>query len=160
MPRTPDFFPGQREEESLVLLSGSTQPVKIGEITYVSGSGFKFYEEGVIRTLTSSSISSTDHKTLRQLIHLADGGGPFEGFSSGAVMDTGPIPFPTASIWYVSSARTQKIVEQIVSYNSSSMIISEQWKAYAVDGTTVIATVTDAITYNGVFETTRTRTIA
>jgi hypothetical protein len=31
---------------------------------------------------------------------------------------------------------------------------------YDTDGSTVLATVTDAITYGGVFETDRTRTIA
>lgn len=161
MPRTPDFFPGDREEEGLLLLSGSEPPSKNGEMRYISGSGFQFFEEGTVRTLSSSSgISADDHRTLRQLIHLADGGGPFEGFASGAVLDTGPIPFPTASIWYTSAAKTQKIVEQIVTYNANRTLATEQWKAYALDGTTVAATVTDVISYNGVFEIARTRTIA
>jgi hypothetical protein len=38
-------------------------------------------------------------------------------------------------------------------------ITQEQWKVYDVDGSTVLATVTDSISYSGVFETSRTRTI-
>lgn len=161
MPRTPDYFPGEREEEALLILSGSDMPAKNGEITYVSGSGFKFFEEGIVKTLSSSSgISADDHKILRQLIHLADGGGPFEGFATGAVEDQGPKPFPTASIWYTDVTRTKKIVEQVITYNGNRTIAIEVWRAYDVDGVTVLATVSDSITYDSIFETTRTRTIA
>ena len=37
---------------------------------------------------------------------------------------------------------------------------TEVWKMYDTDGTTVLVTLTDAITYSGVFEATRTRTWA
>lgn len=158
MPRTPDYFPGEREEEALLIVSGSDYPAKNGEITYVSGSGFKFYEEGSLRTLTTSSIDASDHAKLRQLIHLADGGGPFEGFASGAVCDQGPSPFPTASIWYTDASRTQIIVSQAIVYNNNKTIATEQWVAYGTNGLPV-AVVTDNITYQGVFETSRTRTI-
>lgn len=108
----------------------------------------------------SSGISETTHKSLRQLVHLADGGGPFEGFSSGAVRVQGPVPFPTASIWYTDGSRTLKIVEELITYNSNMTVASEQWRAYDVDGTTVVATVTDAITYQDIYEISRIRTIA
>lgn len=164
MPRTPDQFPGERNEESILFESGSQFPGQAGELLYatgtISGSGFFFNEEGATSGPVSSFLKSGSHASLHQLIHLADGGGPFEGFASGAVLDTGPAPFPTASIWYTDSSKTKKIVEQQVTYNENRTIATEQWRAYDVDGTTVLATVTDAITYQGVVETARTRTIA
>ena len=165
MPRTPDQFPGERFEESILFDSSSNQPpANSGELLYasgsVSGSGFFFNEEGTVSGPVSTFLNSGSHARLRQLIHLADGGGPFEGFASGAVLDTGPSPFATASIWYTDATKTKKIVEQLVTYNPNRTPATEQWKAYAVDGVTVLATVTDAITYDGVFETSRTRTIA
>lgn len=159
MTRTPDAFPGERLEESILFDSGSAFPISAGEMLYatgtISGSGFFFNEEGNVRGL---GIDAPTHEALRQLIHLADGGGPFETFS-GSVCDTGPIPFPTASIWYTDSTRTKKIVEQNVVYNPNKTFSQVQWKVYAVDGVSVIATSIDAITYSSIFETSRTRTI-
>ena len=68
-------------------------------------------------------------------------------------------PFPTSVIWYESSGKTQKIVEKTLTYTGvfPTTIV---WKMYDTDGTTVLATVTDAINYTGAFETDRTRTIA
>lgn len=163
MPRTPDQFPGERFEESILFESGSQLPLNSAEVLYasasVSGSGFFFNEEGTISGPVASFLNSGSHARLRQLVHLANGG-PFEGFASGAVQDTGPKPFPTASIWYTDNTKTKKIVEQLVVYNPNRTVSSEQWKAYDVDGLTVLATVTDSITYDGAFETLRTRTIA
>lgn len=162
MPRTPDRFPGEREEDSLRLEPGSVSPVQNGEMTYVSGVGFRFYEEGVEKSLSGTGLSESQHRTIRQLIHLAEEGGPFEGFASGAYQETLPAgdPFPTSIIWWTSSAKTEKIVEESVTYNSNKTIATDQWKVYAADGSTVLATVTDTISYSGVFETSRTRTIA
>jgi hypothetical protein len=110
----------------------------------------------------STGITADDHRTLRQLIHLADEGGPFEGFASGAYQETLPAadPFPTSIIWWTSAAKTAKIVEETITYNANKTINTDEWKAYAIDGSTVLATVTDTMTYSGVFETSRTRTIA
>ena len=165
MPRTPDQFPGERIEESILFESGSQFPQAAGEVLYatgtISGSGFFFNEEGNVSGPASSFLKSGSHASLRQLIHLADGDGPYEGFASGAVLDTGPAgAFPTASIWYTDATKTKKIVSQIVTYNGNHTIATEQWQAYDVDGSTVLATVTDTITYQGMFETGRTRTLA
>lgn len=109
----------------------------------------------------SVTVTVDSHKTLRQLIHLADEGGPFEGFSSGAYQETLPSssPFPTSIIWWTSAAKVAKIVEETITYNGNQTVNTDQWKVYAVDGTTVLATVTDTIAYSGVFELSRTRTI-
>ncbi len=105
--------------------------------------------------------ASTKHKTLRHLVHLADRG-PFEGFTSGAYAEALPSgnPFPTSFIWWVSSAKTQKIVELTVTYNSNKTVATKEWKGYDTDGTTLLATVTDTYTYSGSIFTEVTRTIA
>ena len=160
MVRTPDRFPGEREDEGLLLDPGAVVPTVNGELRYVTGVGFRFYEEGVEKGLTGTGISETQHKTLRQLIHFIDNG-PAEGFATGAYRETLPSanPFPTSVIWYTDSGKTDKIVEKLITYTGVNPT-TIQWKMYDVDGSTVLATVTDAISYSGVFETSRTRTIA
>jgi hypothetical protein len=99
---------------------------------------------------------------LRELIHLAEEGGPFEGFASGAFQEILPSgdPFPTSFIWWTSSSKTSKIVEETIVYNANRTINTDQWKVYDIDGSTILATVTDIFTYNGVFIVSITRTIA
>jgi hypothetical protein len=116
------------------------------------------------KTLTDlipSGISAAAHKALRQLVHLANGGGPWEGFASAAYYETLPAadPFPTSFIWWESSAKLKKIVEETITYNSNKTTNTDQWKVYDTDGTTVLSTITDTIAYSGVFETSRTRVI-
>lgn len=108
----------------------------------------------------SQNPTWTNHDSIRRLIHLADGSGPFEGFASGAYKETFPTdPFPTSIIWWTSAAKTQKIVEKTITYNPNKTPSTIAWKAYDIDGITVITTITDTINYSGVFETSRTRTI-
>jgi len=161
MSRTPDSFPGERQEESILFESGSLFPLLPGEMLYatgtISGSGFVFNEEGAVFGPASSFLTSGSHPRLRQLIHLAENG-PYEGFVGGSTLDIGPQPYPTASIW--KEANGAKLVEKLWtrSANKSPTIIT--WKVYAANGVTVLTTVTDTITYQGAFETSRTRTIA
>jgi hypothetical protein len=161
MPRTPDRRPGELEEEAILFETGSsTVPSVEGEFRYVQGVGFQYYETGTLRNLTG--LSSDDHKAVRQLIHFIEEG-PAEGFASGAYKEVLPSgdPFPTSVIWWESNAKTEKIVEKTITRNSAKMPTQIQWKVYALNGTTVLATVTDTITYvSNIFESTRTRTIA
>jgi hypothetical protein len=162
--RTPDDFPGERVEESILFDSGSNFPSKPGEMLYatgtISGSGFFFNEEGVIAGPFSGMLTSASHASMRQLIHLADGGGPFEGFASGAVLETGPQPFPTASIWWTDVSKTKKIVDKAIVRNQNKTPATITWKSYSTDGTTVLTTVVDTIVYSGAFEISRTRTLS
>ncbi|MGE3319989.1 MAG: hypothetical protein AB7I18_11910 [Candidatus Berkiella sp.] len=106
-------------------------------------------------------LTPTDHQTLRQLIHFMNEG-PANGFLTGAYKEILPVanPFPTSIIWWESSAKLKKIVEKTYIYNPNKTPATISWAMYAVDGITVIATVSDAITYSGVFETSRLRTIS
>lgn len=122
-------------------------------MTYVSGSGFQFYEEGVVRPL---GITTGSHLTLRQLIHLADDDGPMTGFSSSPVKEIGPWPFPTASIWWSDNTKTKKIVDCTIVRNSQQLPITQSWKAYDSAGST-IEMINDYISYSGPFETQRVR---
>lgn len=108
-----------------------------------------------------SGITAEDHKTLRQLIHFIDGG-PAEGFVSGAYKEIIPSgsPFPTSIIWYESSNKLKKIVEKTIVYNANKTPSTITWKVYDTDGSTVLATVSDSISYSGIFETSRKRTIS
>jgi len=161
MPRTPDQFPGERNEESILFESGSLLPLLAGELLYatgtISGSGFHFNEEGAVFGPVSSFITSGSHPRLRQLIHLAENG-PFEGFAGGSTLDIGPQPYPTASIW--REANGAKLIEKRWTRNPNQSPAIIRWQVFAPNGITVLTTITDTITYQGAFETARTRTIA
>jgi hypothetical protein len=112
-------------------------------------------------TAIDSAIASLPVVDKRQLIYLADGvGGPFEDFPSGTYREITGDLFPTSVVWYESNTKAKKIVETSISYNGNKTINTVVWKNYASDGTTIINTITDTMTYNGIFETSRTRTIA
>ena len=104
--------------------------------------------------------TGSEHRALRQLIHFIDNG-PTNGFASGAYRENLPAadPFVTSVTWWTSSAKTHKIVEKLITY-TGVLATQVQWKMYDTDGSTVLATITDAITYSGIFESDRTRTIA
>lgn len=108
----------------------------------------------------SSGISEATHKTLRHLIHFIDDG-PGGDFASGAFKEILPSgnPFPTSYIWYESVAKLDKIVELTVTRGTAQKPITEVWEMYDTDGSTILATVTDTISYSGPFETTRLRAI-
>lgn len=125
---------------------------------------FKDTENTTPVTLTSlvagtGGLTEDAHRTLRQLIHFIDDG-PAEGFTSGAYKETLPSasPFPTSIIWWESSSKLKKIVERTITWTGATPT-TDQWEIYDTDGSTVLGTVSDAISYSGVFETTRTRTI-
>lgn len=111
--------------------------------------------------ISAGGITAEQHKILRQLIHFIDNG-PAEGFASGAYRETTPAgdPFPTAVIWYdKAGAGKKKIVEKVIVFNANKTPDTITWKIY--DATeTLLATITDTMSYSGVFETSRTRTIA
>ena len=51
MGQTPDRFPGEREDEGVLLEPSAVVPTVNGELRYVTGVGFRFYEEGVLKGL-------------------------------------------------------------------------------------------------------------
>jgi hypothetical protein len=120
---------------------------------------------GIVNGLEASGsgggITPQQHKTLRDLIHFIDEG-PGDGFASGAFREALPLgnPFPTSITWYLDVGKTQKLVEKFITYVNNAFPSVITWRMYDTDGTTVIHTVTDSITYSSAFESTRTRTIS
>lgn len=161
MPRTPDRHPGPLEEEQIRLLLPEGEGDGYGLLYYDLDGYFVFCDAyGDFNPRTGGGISAYDHKILRQLIHFIDDG-PAEGFASGAYRETLPSAavFPTSVIWWESSSKLKKIVEKSITWSGANATVIK-WEVYDTDGLTVLATVTDAIGYSGIFETTRTRTIA
>lgn len=161
MPRTPDRFPGEREEESIQFEPSAVVPTTNGEFRYVTGVGFRFYEEGVEVGLSGTGISEAQHRTLLQLIHFIDEG-PAEGFTSGATKAITGGLFPTLIEWRRQD-NTLLVDKTITRSGGSATLIKPTpivWRVYDTDGSTVLATVSDAITYSGVAEVSRIRTIS
>ena len=91
---------------------------------------------------------------------LADSGPVNAPYVSGAYrVETGGV-FPSAVTWWTSNAMTMKIVSKTITRDGSQNPTVEVWQFYdPADGTTVLKTVTDTISYSGVIETSRTRVI-
>lgn len=156
---TPDRWPGPREEEELQLEERSTDPTVEGAVRYVSGSFRALDATGVFDLRSGTGLTEAAHRALRQLIHFLEEG-PADGFASGAFKETLPTAsvFPTSVIWWESASKAQKIVERTLTWTGVNLT-ADEWKIYDTDGTTLLVTVSDSISYSGVFETTRTRTI-
>ena len=157
MGRTPDRYPGPREEEEVQYQEQSTDPTANGAVRYVSGSFRMKDSTGVFDPRAGSGLTENAHKALRQLIHFIDDG-PADGFASGAYRETTGTVFPSSIIWWESSSKAQKIVERTLTWTGVNLT-TDEWKIYDTDGTTLLVTVSDSISYSGVFETSRTRTI-
>lgn len=106
---------------------------------------------------SATGITEAAHRTLRTLIHFIDDG-PADGFATGAYKEITGTVFPTALVWWESSAKLKKIVERLVTW-TGAFPTTDKWKVYSTDGSTVLWTVTDTISYSGAFETSRTRAI-
>jgi hypothetical protein len=102
-----------------------------------------------------TGVTEAAHKTLLQLIHFINEG-PADGFTTGATKEVTGTVFPTQILW--KRADATKLVERNITWTGANPT-TDQWKIYAADGTTVLATVTDTIAYSGPFETGRTRAI-
>lgn len=159
MPLTPERFHGPAlNQEGIILEQTSSSPTTVGEILFVSGSGFQLLQNDGITMIRSGNINSDDHKTLRQLAHLVDESGPLGSlWNNNLFNETGPKPFMTASIWWSNTMRTHKIVEQKITRLQNKMPATIQWIVYAENGLTILESHTDTITYDGLLEISRIR---
>jgi hypothetical protein len=155
---TPDRQSGPSVEEELQLTDEGVDPSVVGAIVHKAGDLLARDSSGIFNLRSGSGLTASAHRTLRQLIHFIEEG-PAEGFASGAYRSTTGTVFPSAIVWWTDSGMTDKIVEKLITYTGPNPT-TIQWKMYDVDGSTVLATVTDTISYSGPFETSRTRTIA
>lgn len=143
---------GRRNKAIAVWPDGSDLRFKDLSNSGPGGSGYTLTE-----LLTGvGGLTEESHKTLLQLIHFIDEG-PAEGFVTGATKTVTGTVFPTQELWRRADAT--KLIEKNITWTGVNPTTIE-WIMYATDGIAVLATVTDTITYSGVFETSRTRAIA
>jgi hypothetical protein len=132
----------------------------INNITSSSGGGADVNASYVLISSSSNLPFGQEHELLQQLIHLSDDDGPRGAqWANNLVKDTDTVTaFPSGSVWWTDSSRTKKVVDSVITRNSSQLPVTVQWRAYASDGVTVVESYTDTITYSGgVFEASRTR---
>jgi len=166
MGRTKDSAPGPSHEEETLYddRTADGDPTVDGAVRRL-GDTLLFKTSTVVVDLTAggSGISEGAHKTLRQLIHFIDEG-PAEGFVSGAFKEIVGGLFPTSVIWYDDATKAKKLVEKVIARSGGGATNLKPtpivWKVYDTDGSTVLATVSDAIAYSGVLEVSRVRTIS
>lgn len=156
MPLTPDRRPGPSDEEAVVFEDTAADPTLVGEIRR-NGNDLKAKDgSGVFNLRSGAGLTADQHRVLLQLIHFIDEG-PADGFATGATKTVTGTVFPTQNLW--RRADSTKLVEQNITW-TGVLPTTLQWKMYAADGSTVLATVTDTVAYSGVFETGRTRAIS
>lgn len=159
MPRmTPERNAGPLLEEKIIFEENQTAD-EVGSVAY-NGTNFEMHDAtGIFDPRTGGSgITEAQHKVLRNGIHFIPDG-PAEGFASLAYKETTRTgAFIDSEIWYDDNTKAKKIFEAIYT-RAGSFRSQEQWKIYDIDGSTVLATITDAITRSGPFESSRVRTI-
>lgn len=69
MPRTPDRFPGESDEEELLLEDNGANPSGPGGVTYNAGSFVMEDSIGTFNPRTGGGISESEHRDLDQLVH-------------------------------------------------------------------------------------------
>ena len=147
----------ERTNNLIVDDDGLGNPTEAGQIRHTGGD-LKTFVGGAVRSLTTGSgMSEAAHNALRQLIHFVDQG-PANGFASGAYSESihsGALL--TSEIWYDDNTKANKLVSLEITY-SGIFPATETWKMYDSDGSTVLITLVDTITYSGAFEANRTRT--
>jgi len=122
------------------------------------------FADGVVsgtKTLTDllnagSGVTENQHASLLQLIHFLDEG-PAKGFATGATKTvTGGI-FPSNISWF--RADTKLLLKQTITWSGPVPTVIKS-ELYDSDGTTILETVQDTITYSGIFEVSRVRAIS
>ena len=149
---------GERTNDLIIDDDGLGAPVIEGQVRN-DGGDLVAYIGGSVKSLTgvtAGGLTAAQHRTLLQLIHFIDNG-PAEGFVTGATRTTTGTAFPSQILWKRSDATN--LVEKNITYTGAFPTTIE-WKMYDTDGSTVLATVTDTISYSGAFETGRTRAIS
>lgn len=157
MGQTPQRFPGAAlEDDSIQFQDRGSDPTDPGSLWRRGNDLYGKDSVGVFNLRSGSGITEAQHNALKQLIHFIYEG-PADGWPSGAYKETTGTVFPTAEVWWTTSGKTHKIVSLDITWTGPNPT-QEVWKIYDTDGSTVLVTLTDVITYSGVFETSRTRT--
>ena len=141
--------------ETLNFQDTAEDPQNVGDIQYHTNE---------LKAKDATSVFNIiEHRTRRELIHFIESGGPCDGFQGGSPlyreMDGSP-PFFTGITWYVDNTKAKKIVDLVVNRSGGVLSVTEAWKMYDTDGSTVKVQVVDTITYtSNVFESSRSRAV-
>lgn len=115
--------------------------------------------QAAIEEVDAEHVDPTEHNTLRQHVHFADG--PSIEFGSGLyrLQEKDTLNRCTAITWYTDNTATVKVYEQTFAYDTIAGIgpASITTTIFEADGTTVAQRYTDTITYEGGIETSRFR---
>jgi hypothetical protein len=137
VPLTPDRRHGPLEEDEGINLSPqAVVPAVNGELRYVAGTGFQFFDEGVLKGLSGSGITAPQHEVLDTLVHDLSETCYFEVTRS--------LGKATALTYWTSPAKTMKVRETLItrSLGRVSQIVENQY-----DGTgALVQTLTTVFT--------------
>lgn len=157
MSKTPDRFPGKREEEEVAFeeQSPGAEPSALGAVIYVDGR-FRLWD---VRGKFDPNAAAL-HPTFRHAAHFLPENSPGEGFAAGPYVSevnyTGNTP--TDETWFESAAKLKRICRWEATY-TGVQVVTETWIVYQEDGVTPRVTVSDAISYAGNKESGRVRSI-
>ena len=106
-------------------------------------------------------ITEAAHKILRQLIHFLGDGGPGPGFSTGDPYYevAGSYLYPDSETWYEDSTKAKKIIEKLLTWDGPKLT-QRVWNLYDSGGVSILATATDTIVYEGMFQRSSTRSFS
>lgn len=112
--------------------------------------------------ISGGGITDAEHRALRHLIHFIETNSPGDGFGAGPLYcETNYTSnvFPTDETWYETSAKLKRICRWEGTYNANKTFATEKWIVYKSDGVNPAADAVDTISYSGVIETSRSRTV-
>jgi hypothetical protein len=151
------FLIDPSNNDKLVALWRNGDDLKVRDVTNPGTSGEGYTLSQILAG--GSGLTEGQHKALRQLIHfLPEGPGPGWGSGSNYKETIYDGIKPTAEIWWETSSKLKKIFSVDTAYTGIKPS-TETFKVYDTDGSTVLAQAIDSITYSGLLETSRTRTI-
>jgi len=139
MGKTPDRFPGTREEEEIQLIPGADSPTADGMFAYKAGVGFEFLEEGALKTLAGSGLTEPSHRVVDQLVHNLAEDSFTEYIYSGNQI--------TNEIVWADATKVTKIRESTFTYtgNKITQAVTVQYDGAGAP----VETLTEVFTYTG-----------
>jgi len=138
MGRTPDRFPGPREDEELVLEERLDDPPTVGGLRYVAGR-FRLRDAGgLFNPRIDSAEASAQHEALDTLVHRIAEDAHLELVRDGA----GRL---SSVIHWTDPTRTTKVREVVLTRDAQDRVSQLQEKQYDGAGT-LIATLTTVLT--------------
>jgi hypothetical protein len=151
MPRTPDRFPGTREDEALIIEDTTTQPAVLGEFRHDAGSLYAKDSVGVFNLRSGSGITEPQHEDLNTLTHWIAENAFHELTRTGNKVTN-------YTIW-TDSGKTTKVREVVLAF-TGNLLNQADIIQYDGAGTESNRVVVDTMNYTGSslddFETTKT----